>query len=186
MFRSRLKGFFRRPEKGAYQEISLAEEKEYSKIVDYCHLGELIMHLLFWWCTLSFLFGILSIFGLSQGISERIYFIIMLGIVFLGLCVLSVFLIYRDENDPEIKVIGLGAALLLAMPTLGSLVFLFLIFFHELSKILPAILLFMLMGLVFYLIYWFIMSIKYYPLRSLQKLRGTVGRTRQSQQGKEV
>ena len=148
-------------------------KKEYHNIVDYCNFGELIMHLLFWWCTLSFLFGILSNYGVNQEISEQWYFRIILGMVFVGLCLLPVALIYRDENNKEIKVIGLGTALLLAVPSLGSLVFLFLIFFHKLCKILPAILLFMLTGLVFYLIYWFLMSLKYYPLRSLQKLRGT-------------
>ncbi len=158
------------------KEKEIKKKEEYCNIVNYCHLGELIMHLLFSWCTFSFLFGVFSYMGLNSMYmtSDPIWWKIILGIVLAFLCALSVRLIYRDLNNKKIKVIGLGTAFLLAVPTLGSFFILFLIFCHDLSKILPVILLLMLMGLVFYLLYWFFMSFKYSPLRSLQELRGTV------------
>jgi hypothetical protein len=153
------------------KEKSIKTKKEYFNIVKYCHFGQLIMHLLFGWCTFSFLFGILGYYVLLNKIDELIYSKIILAIVFAFFCSLSVFLIYRDINA---KLIGLRTALLLAVPTLGSLVLICLICRYKLSEILPIILLTMLIILVFYLLFWFCMSLKYTPLRSLQKLRGTV------------
>lgn len=145
--------------------------QEYNKVASYFRSGKLVMNLLFWWAAISFVYGVVCLRANTAQETNEIFWRIALGIISGGICLLSSYLLYVDSNNNDI---GPGIAVAFALPTFGSLIITFLIFSGKLSATLPTILDILTAGLMYYLIGWFILSVRYSPLRSLQKLRGTI------------